>query len=45
MLRQLRDEGLAILLTTHDMTEAEALADRVAIMVDGKIMASGAPMR
>ena len=43
MLRQLRDEGLAILLTTHDMEEAEALADRVAIMVDGKIMASGAP--
>ncbi len=43
MLRQLRDEGLAILLTTHDMTEAEALADRVAIMVDGRIMASGTP--
>ncbi len=43
MLRQLRDEGLAILLTTHDMTEAEALADRVAIMVDGKIMAIGKP--
>jgi len=43
MLRQLRDEGLAILLTTHDMTEAEALADRVAIMVDGRIMAIGAP--
>lgn len=43
MLHQLRDEGLAILLTTHDMEEAEALADRVAIMVDGQIMASGAP--
>lgn len=43
MLRQLRDEGLAILLTTHDMEEAETLADRVAIMVDGDIMASGAP--
>ncbi len=43
MLRQLRDDGLAILLTTHHMEEAEALADRVAIMVDGQIMASGAP--
>lgn len=43
MLQQLRDEGLAILLTTHDMEEAETLADRVAIMVDGQIMASGAP--
>jgi len=43
MLRQLRDDGLAILLTTHDMEEAETLADRVAIMVDGQIMASGPP--
>ncbi len=43
MLRQLRADGLAILLTTHDMVEAEALADRVAIMVDGQIMAIGAP--
>jgi len=43
MLHQLRDDGLAILLTTHDMTEAETLADRVAIMVDGQIMAIGAP--
>jgi len=43
MLRQLREEGLAVLLTTHDMTEAEALADRVAIMVDGRIMAIGTP--
>jgi len=43
MLRQLRDEGLAILLTTHDMQEAETLADRVAIMVEGQVMASGTP--
>jgi len=43
MLRQLRNDGLAVLLTTHDMTEAEALADRVAIMVDGRVMAVGAP--
>ncbi len=43
MLRQLRDDGLAILLTTHDMSEAEALADRVAVMVAGQVLASGAP--
>jgi len=43
MLRQLRDDGLAIMLTTHDMQEAELLADRVAVMVAGQIMASGAP--
>jgi ABC-2 type transport system ATP-binding protein len=43
LLRDLRSSGLAILLTTHDMDEAEALADRVAIMVAGKIKAEGAP--
>jgi len=43
MLRQLRDDGLAIMLTTHDMVEAEALADRVAIMVDGQVKAIGTP--
>jgi ABC-2 type transport system ATP-binding protein len=43
LLRDLRSSGLAILLTTHDMEEAEALADRVAIMVAGKIKAEGAP--
>jgi ABC-2 type transport system ATP-binding protein len=43
LLRHLKSSGLAILLTTHDMEEAEALADRVAIMVAGKIKAEGAP--
>jgi ABC-2 type transport system ATP-binding protein len=43
MLRQLRDDGLAIMLTTHDMAEAETLADRVAIMVDGQVKAIGTP--
>jgi ABC-2 type transport system ATP-binding protein len=42
LLRDLKASGLAILLTTHDMEEAEALADRVAIMVAGKIKAEGA---
>jgi ABC-2 type transport system ATP-binding protein len=43
LLRDLKSSGLAVLLTTHDMEEAEALADRVAIMVAGKIKAEGAP--
>jgi ABC-2 type transport system ATP-binding protein len=43
LLRDLKSSGLAILLTTHDMEEAEALADRVAIMIAGKIKAEGAP--
>ena len=31
LLRRLRTNGLAMLLTTHDLTQAEALADRVAV--------------
>jgi ABC-2 type transport system ATP-binding protein len=41
-VRQLRDEHDAtILITTHDMDEAEALCDRVAIIDTGKIVAQG----
>jgi ABC-2 type transport system ATP-binding protein len=43
LLRDLRQSGLAILLTTHDMDEAEALADRVAVLVGGVVKAEGAP--
>ena len=35
--------GKTVFLTTHYMDEAQALADRVAIMVDGRIVASGDP--
>jgi ABC-2 type transport system ATP-binding protein len=42
-VRQLRDSGTTILLATHDMAEAEALADRVAILLQGEIVASGSP--
>jgi len=41
LLRSLREDGLAILLTTHDLDEAESLADRIAIMVAGRIVADG----
>ncbi|HEY7024681.1 MAG TPA: ABC transporter ATP-binding protein [Candidatus Limnocylindrales bacterium] len=37
----LRDEGKTILLTTHFMDEAQALADRLAIMRGGEIVAMG----
>ena len=43
MIRNLRSLGKTILLTTHYMDEAEALADRVAIMVQGRIVADGTP--
>jgi ABC-2 type transport system ATP-binding protein len=39
----LRELGKTILLTTHYMDEAQALADRVAIIAAGRIVAEGAP--
>ena len=43
LIRKLRDEGTTILLTTHYLDEAEALADRVAVIVDGKIIEVSTP--
>ncbi len=43
MVRGLKSLGKTVLLTTHYMEEAEYLADRVAIMVQGRIVALGAP--
>jgi len=42
-LRKLRGAGTTIFLTTHYLEEADALADRVAIVDHGKIVAEGAP--
>jgi ABC-type multidrug transport system, ATPase component len=43
-VRDLRDEHDAtIILTTHDLDEAERLADRVGILHDGKLVAEGTP--
>ena len=43
LMQELRDGGAAILLATHDMAEAEKLADRVAILLRGRIVATGSP--
>lgn len=43
MIEDLRKEGKTILLTTHYMEEAEKLANRVAIIDGGKILAMGTP--
>ena len=43
MMEDLRREGKTILLTTHYMEEAETLADRVAIIDEGKMLAVGTP--
>jgi len=41
ILRQLVKDGASIVLTTHYIEEAEALADRVAVIARGKVIASG----
>ncbi|MEL6747263.1 MAG: ABC transporter ATP-binding protein [Pseudomonadota bacterium] len=43
VLKDLRTEGLAIMLTTHDLTEAETLADRITVLVQGQVVAQGTP--
>jgi ABC-2 type transport system ATP-binding protein len=40
-LRRLVSQGSSILLTTHYLEEAEALADRVAVLAKGRLIASG----
>ena len=40
-LRRLRDDGMAILLTTHDLDEARALADRIGILASGRLAEEG----
>jgi ABC-2 type transport system ATP-binding protein len=42
-IRSLRSLGKTILLTTHYLEEAQALADRVAIVKDGRVLAIGPP--
>lgn len=42
-LRQLRSSGTTILITSHYLEEVDALADRVGIIDDGKIIAEGTP--
>ena len=40
-IRTLAHEGCAIVLTTHYLEEAEALADRVSVLARGRVVASG----
>ncbi len=44
LVRELQASGTTIILATHDMAEAEEMSDRVAILLGGKIVATGTPM-
>jgi len=44
LMRELKGTGATIILATHDMAEAEQMADRVAILLHGKIVATGTPL-
>jgi ABC-2 type transport system ATP-binding protein len=43
LMQELKEEGITIILATHDMAEAEKMTDRVAILLGGKIVATGTP--
>ncbi|KWT63948.1 hypothetical protein ADL21_00840 [Streptomyces albus subsp. albus] len=43
LIGRLKDEGLTVVLTTHYLQEAEALADRVAVLRSGRIIDMGEP--
>lgn len=45
LIRDLQGQGTTILLTTHYLEEAEALADRVAVIAAGKVIACDTPDR
>ena len=44
LMRELQAAGTTIILATHDMAEAEEMSDRVAILLRGKIAATGTPL-
>lgn len=43
LIQKLRERGLTVVLVTHFMDEAEALCDRVSIVDNGRIIATGSP--
>jgi ABC-2 type transport system ATP-binding protein len=43
LIRQLRTDGVSVVLTTHFLDEAEQLADTVVVMDSGRIVAQGTP--
>jgi ABC-2 type transport system ATP-binding protein len=43
LVRELREKGTTVILATHDMAEAEKLADRAGILLQGRVAALGSP--
>lgn len=43
LIQQVRDRGISVIMTTHYMDEAEILCDRIAVMDNGKIVATDTP--
>lgn len=43
LLRDLRADGMAVLVATHDLDEAADIADEVVLMTEGRVRASGPP--
>ena len=43
LIRQLRGDGVSVVLTTHFLDEAEQLADQIAVMASGRLVAVGTP--
>jgi ABC-2 type transport system ATP-binding protein len=45
LVKEVRDRGISVILTTHYMDEAEMLCDRIAIMDNGNIIAMDTPQK
>lgn len=43
LMNELKEKGTTIVLATHDMAEAEKMSDRIAILLNGRIVAAGTP--
>jgi ABC-2 type transport system ATP-binding protein len=43
IMQELKSQGTTLILATHDMAEAEKMTDRIAILLRGRIVATGSP--